>query len=357
MSTVTPERPAPAPRLGALVRSEALRARSRRSLRWMVALAVLAVLGVSALMWFSTGRVTQVELDAAAQEFLAEQQVYYEQCLADPSIPEDQRDEFCWKPTGEEAAQNALWTLDRGPFDQASFEGLIQFAGAIGALVCLLLAATTGGAEWGARTMGLLLSWEPRRTRVFGVRVLVVVLLALVIEAVLLAIVIALGSVIADAHALEITTSLLPGDSTWQPADREAATALALRWLPLAGLAAVGSFAVAMLTRSTGWAIGALIGFVAVVESVVQGVWAWGSQWLIQTNIAAWLSGGIAWVVDRNAAQQGTAGYVDGPVTDEARLGPGQILITDTRGLATLGAFVLAAALVSWVAFQRRDVE
>jgi ABC-2 type transport system permease protein len=356
MSALASEHPIPAPRLGALVRSEALRARSRRSLRWMVLLAVLAVLGVSALMWFSTGRVTQVELDAAAQRFAAEQQLNYEQCVADPSIPDDQRADFCWKPSPEEAAQNALWSVDRRPFDQDGFEGLIHFTGAIGALVCLLLAATTGGADWGARTMGLVLSWEPRRTRVFGVRILVVVIMALIIEVALLAIAIALGSLVAQGHALDVTAGPSLGD--WpQPADRGAALALAVRWLPLAGLASVGSFAVAMLTRSTGWAIGALIGFVAVVESVVQGVWAWGSQWLIQTNIAAWLSGGITWVVDRTAAQRGTAAYSEGAGGDQVVVGPGAILITDTRGLATLVALALAAAVASWLSFRRRDVE
>jgi hypothetical protein len=85
-------------------------------------------------------------------------------------------------------------------------------------------------------------------------------------------------------------------------------------------------------------------------------VWAWGSQWLIQTNIAAWLSGGIVWVVDRDAAQRGTMGYVEEGDADRL-VGPGAILITDTRALATLAALVLAAALLGWMSLLRRDVE
>ena len=356
MSSTIEARSTRAPGAGALLRSEILRARSRRSLRWMSLLAVLAVLGVCALMWFSTGRVTQTELDAAASSFLAEQQMYYEQCIADPTLTAEQVDEFCYQPTAQEAAQNALWNLDRRPFDQDGFDGLLHFAGGIGALVCLLLAATTGGADWGARTMGLVLSWEPRRTRVFLVRLLVVVVLALLVEGLLLVIALGLGSLIADAHALDpAALSQLQLAEGPTPADLGDATELALRWLPLAALAAAGSFAVAMLTRSTGWAIGASIGFVAVVESVVQGVWAWGSQWLVQTNIAAWLSGGITWVVDRNAAQQGY-GLV-GPGGGENTVPPGSILISDTRGLATLAALVVVAGLLSWITFRRRDVE
>ncbi len=354
MTTTTESPTTPAPGIGALLRSEMLRARSRRSMRWMSLLAVLAVLGVCALMWFSTGRVTQTELDAAANSFLAEQQMFYEQCLNDPTLSADQIDEFCWQPTAQDAAQNALWNLDRRPFDQDSFQGLLSFAGGIGALVCLLLAATTGGADWGARTMGLLLSWEPRRTRVFLVRLLVVVVLALLVQGLLLLIALGLGSLIAGAHDLDVTAAAQLGEGL-TPANLGDASELALRWLPLAALAAAGSFAVAMLTRSTGWAIGASIGFVAVVESVVQGVWAWGSQWLVQTNIAAWLSGGITWVVDRNAAQQGYGAL--GPDEGENVVPPGSIVISDTRGLATLAALVIVAGLLSWISFRRRDVE
>ena len=59
--------------------------------------------------------------------------------------------------------------------------------GGIGVLVSVMLAATAGGADWGARTMGLLLSWEPRRTRVFLVRLGVLLVIALAVEAMLVA--------------------------------------------------------------------------------------------------------------------------------------------------------------------------
>ena len=65
--------------------------------------------------------------------------------------------------------------------------------------------------------------------------------------------------------------------------------------------------------------VGATIGFVAVVESVVQGLWAWGSQWLIQTNIAAWLQGGIPKLVDRRAAEQSMGSMSGGGPFGRAR--------------------------------------
>jgi len=350
MSTTTRSATAEgAPRLAALFRSEVLRARSRRSLRWLSLLAVLGVVGVAAITWFTSARVTADDLTAATDRFRVEQQQFYEMCMADPGIPEPERANACWKPTEQEVLDNALWTLPKRPFDRNGLEGLVSFAGGVGLLVAVMLAATAGGADWGARTMGLLLSWEPRRTRVFLVRLGVVLGVALAVVAATVLLALGLGSLIAGAHDLVLPAgSTLPGH---QPADVGDAGELALRWLPLAALAAAGSFAVAMLTRSTGWAIGALIGFVAVVESIVQGLWPWGSQWLLQTNAAAWLTGGLTKLVDRAAAGR-AGGFVA-----EGDLSPGYILISDTRGLATLAGIVLVTCAVSWVSLRRRDVE
>jgi hypothetical protein len=337
------------PALGALVRSELLRARSRRSLRWLLALAVLVVLGVAAIMWFTTARVTGADLEAATQRFLTEQTQFYEACMNDPYIPEDQKAMACWKPSEEQARDNALWNLPKRPFDRSGFEGLVGLAGGIGVLVMAMLAATSGGADWGARTMGLLLSWEPRRTRVFLVRLAVLLAVALAIQAILLLLAVALGSVIAQAHPLDLPAGEWPIDL--RPVDTGEALQAAARWVPLAALAAAGSYALAMLTRSTGWAIAAAIGFVVVVESLIRGLWAWGSQWLIQTNAAAWLTGGLDVMVDRAAAERST-GYV----TEGSTL-PGYIRIDDSRGLAVLVAVVAVGCLVSWLSLRSRDVE
>ncbi len=355
-ATTVPATGGGAPRLGDLLHSEILRARSRRSLRWLSVLTLLAVLGVSAIMWFTSARVTADDLAAAADTWLAEQQQYYEACMADPAIPEADRDNFCWKPSASDAQANALWALPKRPFDRSALEGLVSFAGGIGLLVAVMLAATAGGADWGARTMSLLLSWEPRRTRVFLVRLGVVVGVALVVEAAAVLLALGLGSFIATAHDLVLPAGSAPPGI--EVPDLTDAGELALRWLPLAALGAAGSFAVAMLTRSTGWAIGALIGFVAVVESIVQGLWPWGSQWLLQTNAAAWLSGGITWLVDRAAAERASgAGGGTVVLESEGDLLPGYILITDIRGLTTLTVLVLAACAVSWISLRRRDVE
>jgi hypothetical protein len=349
MSTTTAaSSTAGAPRLASLLRSEVRRATSRRALAWMTALATLAVVGVAAIMWFTTAAIDAADLAGATDRFRAEQQQLYEQCLADPAIPESEKQNACWRPTEQEIVDNALWTLPKQPFDAGTFEGLLIFAGGIGTLAAIMLAASAGGADWGARTMGLLLSWEPRRQRVFAVRLGVAMVIGALVVAWLAALALALGMALASAHGLAPDALPLVG-AQFRAVAMDEALELALRWLPLGALAAAGGFGVAMLTRSTGWAIGATIGFVAIVETIVQNLWAWGSQWLMQTNLAAWLQGGIQWRVDRT------------PVTYSAPLGdavaPGTIFITDARAIGWLTGLAVVAVLVSLVGFLRRDVE
>ncbi len=356
MSAPVIERPtAGGPGLGALIRAEFLRARSRRSLRWLTLLAVLAVAGVAAIMFATTATVGQVELDRAADQYLAEQSQWYDECMAEPSFTEADKEMNCWKPSREEAVSNALWMLDEQPFDDDSLAGLLSLAGGVGLAVGLLIAASAGGAEWSARTMGLLFSWEPRRLRVFAVRMGVVVVLVVLIVAILVGVALGLGAVIAGQHGPDpgLTLDDGSGDSV-MAADLSAGWDLGLRWLPLAGLAAAGAYAVAMATRSTGWAIGATIAFVLVVESFVQAMWAWGSQWLIQTNAIAWLDGGMAWTVDRRASERSGFGtdLVEGALT-----GPGQIWISQARALGVLAAIVVVISLVAAILLRRRDVD
>jgi hypothetical protein len=330
------------------MRSEFLRARSRRSLRWLVALALVAVLGVAGIMWFTTARVTPADLEAATQRILTEQAQFYEACLTDPTIPAADKAAACTKVSEADARSTAVWSLPKRAFDRGAFESLVDLAGGIGVLLVVMVAATAGGADWGARTMGLLLSWEPRRTRVFVVRLEVLLMIALAVQALLVLFAVAAGSVIARAHPLELPAGVVPG---FEPASVSEAAQHAARWVPLAGLAAAGSYALAMLTRSTGWAIAAAFGFVIVIESLIQGLWPWGSQWLIQTNVTAWLTGGLDVVVDRAAAERGAA-----TLTDSSAV-PGVVRIDDSRGLITLLAMVAVGCVISWWALRTRDVE
>lgn len=335
---------AAAPRLSDLLASEWLRARSRRSLRWLTVLGLLVVAGIATILLLTTARTSQADIDQAVQRFMVEQQMYYEQCLNDPSLPVGERDQFCFMPSEADARSSAYWMLDRQPFAQEGMVGFLGFAGGAGAVICLMLGATAGGADWGARTMGLLLSWEPRRLRVFVVRLSVVAVVALVVQAVLVGMALGLGSAIAGQHGLN------PGlhgiDAMVVPVDLQVSARLALRWLVVGGLAGAAAFGVAMAARSTGWAIGASAGFLIVAESLVQALWPWGSQWLVQTNAIAWLNGGIQWTVSRGS-QDSQFEMVQGTT----------IWLSQGRAVATLGAMVLIVLAVAGLMLRIRDVD
>lgn len=333
--------PVGAPSLRNLLRSEWLRARSRRSLWWLTGLTLLGVLAMGALLFRFTAAAGPDDLAAAQARFMAEQLAYYEECveLLEPGLVAEEQ---CWKPTEQDAAENAAFYLDPGPFLADDFTGMLGLAGGLAAVVSLLVAASSGGADWGARTMGLLLSWEPRRLRVFLVRLGVTLMITLVFTALAVGLAYGLGRVIADMHGWEGPASDL---DYLKPPDLGDMGELALRWLPISLLAAAAGYGVAMLTRSTGWAIGGLIAFGVVLGPFVMGLWAWGSQWLPQVNAVAWLQGGTEWAVNPRLAYTGEQG------------GAGWIWLSSQRAMLTLVVMVLALLAVAAVSMRSRDVD
>lgn len=337
-----------APSWGRLLRAEVRRAASRRSMWWLSGLTVLALLAISVLIFVNTGHTTQADVDQAAVAFMAEQQEYYEACLADPSIPEEERVASCWKPSPEDAAANAIWMVDPAPFTSQDMESLIMIAGGLACVVALMVGASAGGADWGARTMGLVLSWEPRRVRVFVARLGVLLVLAVVLTAVVVGIAWAVASLIGNAHGLDPAVHL-PPDSFAKPADPEHGLSIALRWLPLGILAAAGGYGVAMAARSTGWAIGATVALLAIVGPILGAVWKWGGQWLVHTNISAWLEDGLQWILNDREAYS-----MDGTLNTDPSV---VVFISAGRAMGVLVVTVVLLLVVAATLLARRDVD
>lgn len=346
-----PVEPVGAPRWSGLLRSELRRARSRRSLRWMVGMLLLGVIAVSAILFATTGPVGPQELEQAVTRAMAEQQRYYEECMTDPGIPEADREASCWKPTEADIRSSAIYYVSPQPFSDDSMTGLLVFAGGMACVVALLIGASAGGADWGARTMGLLFSWEPRRLRVFVTRLLVVLLTGVVVTALSVALAWALGALIAGAHPLDPGLRP-PDDSGFSGAvNLSDAAEMALRWLPLGVLAAAGGYGVAMATRSTGWAIGATIALIVIMEPFVMLLWPWASQWLVQTNIVAWVSGGMSWLVDPGAS----SGFGSSSMDSDGEAG--MIFISQWRAMTVLVIMVGSVLAVAGTLLRRRDVD
>jgi len=185
----------------------------------------------------------------------------------------------------------------------------------------LLLGASFIGAEWHAGTLTTLLTWEPRRLRVFlaklSAAVVVVFLLALVLQAIL-------GLVLAAIAALRGTTEGTGG--SWL----RSVSGVALRSAALAVMAAVIGFSVATIGRNTAAALGTALVYLAVVERLIEALRPPWQRWLVGNNSVLFLTGerdAFRWL---NRSMLGAA--------------------------ALLGSYTVALIVVALVAFRERDV-
>ena len=178
-----------------LIRSELLRIWSRRMVR---VLAIVAVVGATAGVVIGAIQSHPPDLVTAQRNYDGDLQ----HCLAGEFIPEDQLppgetlDTFC-------ADNIRLENYVNNSLRLAELSGILKGTAFILIVLGLVIGASSVGADWQAGTMAALLTWEPRRMRVYVVRV-VVVLGSVFVLAVALQIVLALE--IAAAAALRGTT-------------------------------------------------------------------------------------------------------------------------------------------------------
>jgi ABC-2 type transport system permease protein len=144
-----------------------------------------------------------------------------------------------------------------------SIPDLLLGISTIVALVGVLLGSTLGGADWGAGTMGTLLTWEPRRVRVLLTRAVVVALIALGVT-IFLQVVVSVS--FWAAAALRGSTQTSPG--LWRDTVEQI-----LRNSALAAGFSVVAVSVATVTRSTAAAVGALFGYLVIVEGFLASLW------------------------------------------------------------------------------------
>ena len=149
-------------------------------------------------------------------------------------------------------------------------------------LIGVVIGGSSVGADWQQGTMAALLTWEPRRVRVFLTRAVVVMSFVFVIAVVLQ---VALSLMLAAAASVRGDTGGTGG--TWL---REVAGVT----LRVGGAAAFGSalgVAIAMIGRNTGAALGIVFGYLFIAESLLRGLLPKLSSALISTNAAVFIDG------------------------------------------------------------------
>ena len=274
----------PVPR-GSLLKAELHRFRARRFIQVLAAVGVLAWAAALVIGLLNFGEPTAADFaDAQAQvdQILAENNQFREQCLEDPEqfggpllegmTPED----VCGPELTAEDIGGVEAFLTKAPFDLASSGtgGALGFAG-LAAALAFVVGATWIGAEWSTRSIVALLFWAPRRLRVMGTKLAVLVAGATVFG------VAAQVGWLTMAGILDAAVGLdepLPADFWTTLLQTQA------RGVLLVVLAAVLGFGLTSIVRNTGAALGIAFFYVVAVQLVLGGVKPSWSQWMLGTN-------------------------------------------------------------------------
>ncbi|HET8615203.1 MAG TPA: hypothetical protein VFL94_06730 [Actinomycetales bacterium] len=291
----TSPRPVASTSRGSLLLAELSRLRHRRLVAALLLLGLVTIIGAMGVV-FATHTTDVAAAHAKAQHQLAEesknQQVYAQQCLADPGIPQSEKDNgACDMGTLTED----LFFVDPRFRADPGLPMVATGIGVGGALLAALLAATGVGADWSSRSIVTLLTWEPRRLRFLGARL-----------AAIAGFVAAVG-VAAQALGLGLGALTVQLRGTWQDApppgpeqsyDTGMLTAghfwpellaLQLRAVLIMVLVALVAATLATVFRSTGGVLGVAFGWFAVVEVGVHAVFGgrWVVRYLLTENLAA----------------------------------------------------------------------
>jgi len=308
-----------------LLRSEFLRARSRRLVPMVVVAGLVGILiglGIAAFNANkpSSSQVAQAQADYDASLAKCEQQIG-RSGVPSYGLYTDARS-FC--EHNESPSINGFLLRDLDTI----LQGIATFVILLGAL----LGASLGGADWTNNTMQTLLTWEPRRTRVFLVR-------GLVIAACVFAITVFLQVVFSGVDMLVAATR---GSTGFLPSDFWRSVALTIgRTSVVASAFGIIAYAIAMIGRSTVSSLGALVGYLILFEAVIAGF-----RPTIQGNL---LVRSAIVVITRQPIYHETASI-------SGRFSQPAVLLGVTRAWGVVAAYTVVLAVLALVVYRRRDV-
>ncbi len=262
-----------------LLRSEILRARSRR-LVWMVVVgSILSVATGVSIAAVRSDRPSPAEMAvadrSARQDRAACMGGAFGATVDRPPEGYASLEEFCDEATAPaNYVQSELIRLDELP-------DILQGTSLIVVLLGVLLGASLGGADWSAGSMTTLFTWEPRRVRVVVTRAVVAAIVAVVITLCLQFLFTVTWAVASAIRGITDTPDGFLGETV----------AAIARASAVAVLTGVAAFAVATMGRSTAAAVGVLLGYLVIVEGFLAGVWLDLLPWLLVRAATVVVSG------------------------------------------------------------------
>lgn len=186
----------------------------------------------------------------------------------------------------------------------------------------LMIGGSSVGADWQQGTMATLLTWEPRRVRVFVTRAAVVTCFVFVLAVFLLA---SLSLMFAAGAALRGGTGGTGG--TWL----RDVVGTTLRIGVASAVGAALALAIGMVGRNTAAALGVVFGYLAVAESLLRALVPKISGVLFSSNVVVFIDG------RSGISETGS-------------------VITVGRASITMGVYAGVLLLIALLLFRTRDV-
>ena len=317
------------------VRSELLRARSRR-LVWVLLIASVLGIVVGNVIAVATSNEPSPDTVARAERAYERD---LEACLAGEFVPPDELppeydslEAFC-----EDNLAFEMY-VPSGQIRRADLPSILEGSALVVVLLGVVIGASLAGADWSSGTMTTILTWEPRRARVLVVRTLVAVAVVVVI-AIALQVVFCVAWLLSTAIAG--TTEIDAGfaGDTLGPLVRIAG---------VTGVFAAVALAVATIGRSTVAGIGILFGYLVVIEGFVAGLWHALPPWLIVRAATV--------VVSETPLVDQTATATYGPDGQLIEAGGAGVLLGVGEAWLLLGAYAVVLVGAAIALFRVRDV-
>ncbi|MFC4554135.1 ABC transporter permease subunit [Georgenia faecalis] len=326
-----------------LLRVELRRLFSRR----VVLLLIAAAFVVPLLMLIA---VAQTAEPISAEELAQAEAVYAEQLAVWEETGEEQiaqceaDEEREREATGQDVdwgcegitAPELEWFLRPVPTFAENVTAMLDPLSALLLAIGLVVGATFTAAEFATGSVGMWLTFEPRRVRVYATKLLAPALVVAAVAAVSAAMFVAGDWTLFNRAGLAAGTTT----ATWT-----AVGWMVLRIGGLGLLAALGGAALGFLVRHTAGVLGIAVGY-AVVELVVRGLVTASPPWLISTNVAGWVRHGTTYYLE-TCAPDGAGGVLC-EVADRA--------VSFGHSALYLLALTAVVVAVGTLAFSRRDV-
>jgi ABC-2 type transport system permease protein len=280
-------------------------------------------------------RSAQINFEQAQKDWQANGEHYKKQCEQDYQAQPDP------KPKIEEFCQFSAPTLDQYGKPQVKFAevmpDLLLGSSYLLAFAAFLIGASFVGAEFSSGSISNWLTFEPRRLRVYGSKLVAAASGMLPIAVVTLAVLLAGTYLIVDALG---TTAGMTG-KVW--GDLTGTAGRAVLMAAVAG--ALGGIA-ALLLRHTAAAVGVAMGYLVLVEGVFGGFLTKAQPWLVKLNFDAWIKHDTTYYVE-NCKSVPDGGYSCESI---------EKTLTFEHGVWYLGIAVVVLVVLGAGVFNRRDI-